>query len=174
MLEALESRRSVRMFQSTPIPESLIRELVEAVFYAPTANNVRPWHVIVVQDTDVKDALAQTHEWSGFIRQAPVCFVIAADTMLQPDYWIEDCSAGLENLMIQASYNGIGTCWIAVREVQRDGESAEDYVRQVLGAPSHIGIMALVPAGVPAGEAYPRDKTPPSDAVHWDRFKINS
>lgn len=170
MLEAMQSRRSVRVYQPTPIPDSILNEMIRAHFCAPTANNMRPWQLTVVRDPKVKEALAQTHEWSGMIRQAPVCFVIGADENISPEFWIEDCSAGTENLMVEGAAHGIGTCWIAVRTGNRQGEPAEAYVRRVVGAPENIRILALVPAGYPAGEALPRDRNPEPGAVHWDRF----
>ena len=73
------------------------------------------------------------------MRQAPVCFVVCADKSAQPAFWVEDCSGGLENLMIEGASHGIGTCWIAVRTAQSHGQEAEAYVRGIMGLRSTPG-----------------------------------
>src|SRR3990172_6512408 len=168
MMEVIKGRRSVRSFSRKSVPDEVIRQLLQAGFCAPSANNARPWHVIVVRDPATKAKLADTHIYSGFVSNAPVVLVICGDKKLSPDFWIEDCSAFTQNILLAARSLGLGTCWVSVR--QAAGDRFESYVRKVLDLPEHLRVLNLVPVGYQEEEPMPRAALVPPKRVHYDKF----
>ena len=169
MLDAIRRRCSVRQYKPDPVPPEALQEIIEAAFSAPTANNVRPWHVIVVTETAKRAALSQVHQYAGFAAGAPAIVVVCGDECDAPHWWIEDCCAATENAMIQAAALGLGTCWVGVRGSDERGYEREEMVRELLGIPDSIRVLCLFSLGYPAADG--ANKGPgPMDHVHRERW----
>jgi nitroreductase len=169
MLEAIAKRASCRAYKPDPVPEEMVQELVRAALSAPSGNNARPWHLIVVRDPEKRQALSKTHPWAFFCADSPVVIVVAADPRKSEHWWIEDCSAAIENILIQATALGLGSCWVGIRGSEKRGYEREQVVRQVCGIPEHIRVEALVAVGFPAGELRPKGPSP-LEAVHYETW----
>ncbi len=172
MLDAISRRCSVRSYTDAPVAEEDLRQVLEAALSAPTAINVRPWHIIVVTDAATRAKLAQAHEYAGFCAQSPVVLVFCADAGRQPHWWIEDTCAALENALIQAPDLGLGPCWIGIRGCEAGhgpGPEREEFVREALDIPATIRVLGLVSLGHPAGELTPKPPGP-MDAVHRESW----
>ncbi len=172
MLEAISKRCSVRSYSDEPVSDEDLQQILEAALSAPSANNVRPWHIIVVTEAEKRARLAQVHQWARFCAESPVVLVFCADAERQPHWWIEDTSAALENALIQATALGLGTCWIGIRggeDGRGPGPEREDYVRELLGIPPHIRVLGLVSLGHPAGASTPKSPGP-MEAVHRESW----
>ena len=168
MLEAIAKRCSVRSYTDEPVSEDDLQQVLEAALSAPSANNVRPWHIVVVTDADKRERLAGMSQWASFCTESPVVLAFCADTDIQPHWWIEDSCAALENALIQAAALGLGTCWIGVRGSDIEsapGPERQDLVREVLGVPESISVLAIVSLGHPAGEMVSKPAGP-MDAIH--------
>lgn len=168
MLEAIAQRCSVRAYTGEPVSEEELQQVLEAALSAPSANNVRPWQIVVVTDESTREKLAEVHQWAGFCAQSPVVLVFCADATRQPHWWIEDTCAALENALIQAAALGLGTCWVGIRGGEGDGgpgPEREQYVRAALNIPEHIRVLALVSLGHPAVDPKPKPAGPMA-AVH--------
>ncbi len=170
MLEAIARRCSVRSYSAEPVAEEDLQQVLEAALSAPSANNIRPWHIIVVTDAEKRQRLSEVSQWARFCAQSPVVLVFCADVKRQPHWWIEDTSAALENALIQAAALGLGTCWVGIRPGPGGpGPERQDMVRELLGIPEHIGVLGLVALGHPAGETHPKGPGP-MEAVHRERW----
>jgi nitroreductase len=169
MLEAIKQRRSVRQYKPDPVPAEAIAEIVAAAFSAPSANNVRPWHLIVVTDKAKRAALAQAHQYAAFSADAPVIMVMCGNECDSDHWWIEDCAAATENAMIQAAALGLGTCWIGIRGSDERGYEREDLVRELLGIPDCIRVLCTFALGFPAGPGSNRGPGP-MDHVHHEKW----
>lgn len=169
MLDAIIQRQSVRSYDGgRPVPAETVRELLEAGFAAPSANNSRPWEVVVVTDEGLRDRLSQTHSWSYFVKEAPVVFAVCGDPRKSPDHWLEDCSALIENLLIAAQALGLGACWVAA--CGGEGNEREVHVRSALGIPDEIRPVALIPVGYPAEALKRRSPRLLTQALHYERW----
>jgi nitroreductase len=169
MLRQIWDRASVRDYKPDPVPDEALQEVLRAAFHAPTANNARPWHIVVVTDRAKREVLAKTHQYAVFCTRAPMVLAFCADPARSSHWWIEDCSAAVENAMIEAVNQGLGTCWIGCRGDEHKGFDREEHVRQALGIPAHIRVLGLVTLGYPAKE--PHIKEPgPMDAVHYEAW----
>ena len=169
MLEAIARRRSVRQYKPDPVSEEDIKAICEAAFSAPTANNQRPWHLIVITEQATRETLSQVHQYASFCAQAPVVMIMCGDETLAEHWWIEDCSAATENAMIQAAELGLGTCWIGLRGGGNRDRGREEMVRELLGLPGHIRVLCAFTLGYPATEGSNRGPGP-MEHVHRERW----
>ena len=169
MLEAIAKRASCRSYKPDPVPDEMIDELVKAALSAPSGNDARPWHIIVVKDAERRKALSEVHKWAFFCAESPVVLVICGDPKKSPHWWIEDCSAATENVLIQATALGLGTCWVGIRGSEERGYDREQKVREICGIPDDIRVECLISVGWPAEQ--PKPKGPgPMDAVHYETW----
>jgi nitroreductase len=149
LLEAIKTRRSIRQFQDKPVPENHIRTIIEAAMMAPSAGNQQPWHFIVISDRTKLDAIPSYHPYSKMVLQASVAILICGDPAGKPwpDFWVQDCSAATQNLLLAARDLGLGTVWAGIYP-------AEDRMvgfRGSFAIPEHVYPFALVPVGWPLG-----------------------
>jgi nitroreductase len=151
MLELIKKRRSIRKYTAEDVSDEQVRVMLEAAMAAPSANNIRPWHFVVVRDAGRRAELAKMKPWSRMCADAPVVFAVIGDSRAST-HWIEDTSAATENLLLAAAGIGLGGVWIATYP-QEDYESL---VRRTLGIPDDLRVLCLVAVGHPAEERAPR------------------
>jgi nitroreductase len=166
-IEIIKSRRSVRTFAPWDVTEEDLHAILETAFCAPSANNARPWHLVVVRDREVRARLADLHAYSGFVAGAPVVVTVCGDRQRSPDHWVEDCSAAAQNMLLAAHALGLASCWIGVRA---NDEAQQGFLRRVLELPEHIGVIALLPIGHPGSTPSPRPVIIPPSRLHFERF----
>ena len=164
MLDLIKKRRSIRKYTDEPVTDEQVRILLEAAMAAPSGDNLQPWEFVVVRDPQLRQRLAQTHPWSRMCAQAPVVFVVCGHES-RSSHWVEDTSAATENLLLAAAGLGLGAVWVGVYP----NKGNEDHVRQVLGVPSHLRVLCLVPVGHPAESKPPRTQYD-ERKVHYDRY----
>lgn len=157
-------RRSIRAYTDAPVTNAHIQGLLQAAMAAPSANDARPWAFVVVRDPEKRQALAETHQWSSMCVHAPVVITVLGDPAAS-DHWVEDCSAGTENLLLAAAGLDLGAVWVAVYPRLQ----VEAHVRRVLDIPDQLRVLCLVPVGHPAETKPPRTRYEESK-VHYEAF----
>jgi len=143
VFEAVQLRRSVRAYESTPVPKEKLEKILEAARLAPSANNIQPWHFIVVTDPEKRAKLAKA-PFAGFLKEAPVVIVGCGDRKASPKWFMVDVAIAMQNMVLTATSEGLGTCWV--------GSFNEDQVRGMLKIPENYRVVALLALG------YPREK----------------
>ena len=171
MLEAIKNRRSVRFYKPEPVSDEIIEEIIKAGFCAPSAHAAKRWHVIVVKDQAVKDQLAGIHPYSKVVGRAPVVFVVCVEHGDFGYFWVDDGAAFMENMLIQATELGLGTCWIGIHGLESDGRNAEEIVRGACNLPDNFGVAALALLGYSARYPGAHEPAIPEGRVHYDRFQ---
>ncbi|MGQ9458443.1 MAG: nitroreductase family protein [Anaerolineae bacterium] len=165
MLDTIFARRSIRKYTREPVTEEQVRNLLEAAMAAPSANNSQPWHFVVVQDREQLRRLAEAHPYGKMQAEAALSIAVCADPALSPRYWVQDCSAATENLLLAATSLGLGGVWLGVYPNQ----DRVAQVKEVLGIPEGIEVLCLVAIGHPAEKKPPRTQFN-SQRVHRDRW----
>lgn len=162
-IEALKTRRSIRKYLEKPVSKEIIENIIDIGRLAATANNLQPWEFVVVTDTNIRQQLAEITDYGKFIRVAPVCIIVfSKDTK----YFLEDCSAATQNILVAARALGLGTCWVA-----GDKKAYADRIRELVGVPSGYKLISLIAVGYPAEEhPEPKGKRSLSDVLHWGEF----
>ncbi len=169
-LKNIMTRKSVRAFTDAPVSEAQLTELVKAGMAAPSAVDTRPWDFIVVTDKTLLGQLAKYLPHAKMTAQAAAAIVVSGDLRRQHGgenslFWLMDCSAATENILLAAEALGLGAVWTAVFPVAE----RVAVVRKLLGMPEHVIPLNLIPLGVPAGEPRAKDKYNPLQ-VHKNRW----
>ena len=139
----IKSRRSVRKFKPSTIPPYVIQDVLDCGRLAPTAGNVQPWLFGAITDREILGTIADLTDHGKFIAEATVC--IAVFGLVGETYYLEDCSAATENMIIALQNHGIGSCWVA-----GDKKPYAEQVREILNVPGEYTLVSLIPAGAPA------------------------
>ena len=148
---AIRTRKSVRAFRDRDVPEEVLTRLLEATRLAPSASNRQEWRFVVVRDAETRKRLVRAANGQRFVGQAPVVIACCAETdehempCGQKAYPI-DIAIAVDHLTLCAAAEGLGTCWI--------GAFDEGQVKEILGIPPQIRVVALLPLG------YPQDPSP--------------
>ncbi len=147
-IEAILSRRSIRWYTPDPVPEGLVRAVLEAAMASPSARNRQPWAFVVVDDRAILNAVPEFHPHAGMLRHAPLAIVVCADTTRQPleGYWLQDCAAATQNILLAAHALGLGACWVGVQP----RPEREAGLKRLLDLPEWVRPVALVALGYPA------------------------
>lgn len=153
--DAILARRSIRAFTKEPVPDEMIRTLLESAMAAPSASNKRPWEFYVVKDPDLRQQLRRVTRYSDM--DSALILIVAGNDKRSlghrvNDFWIQDCSAATENILLTATALGLGSCWCGLFPLVSPVKS----VRKLLGLEEHILPMALVHLGFSAEEKEPR------------------
>ncbi len=166
-LEAIHNRRSIRRFTSQPVDEKTVEELLRAAMCAPSARNVRPWHFVVLRDPGVREAVTRFHPYARMLPQAQLGIAVcgARGEGEMADYWVQDCSAAMENLLLAAEALGLGAVWLGVTPRPERIEGLSD----LLGLPEGIQPLGIAAIGYPAETKETGDRMDPA-RVHWDRW----
>ncbi len=166
-MDAIFKRRSIRRYRKEPVPVELIKKLLKAGMAAPSAGNEQPWHFIVVRNKETLYRLSKLSPHANMLKDAPVGIVVCGDLNAEvyKGFWVQDCSAATENLLIEATYLGLGGVWLGVYPL----DERIEYVRKELGVPSHIVPFAVIPIGYPAQQLSPADRYNESK-VHYERW----
>jgi nitroreductase len=171
--DLLNKRRSIRDFQDTTVERDKISAVLEAALRAPSAKGLRPWHFIVVEDRATIRRLSQCRATgsSSFLSGAPLAVVVAAD-VAAASAWVEDASIAAIILQLAAEEEGLGSCWIQVRERETaDDRSSSDYIREILDIPSGIEVETVIAIGYPRKKVPPHgDQEYPRNRIHYGRF----
>lgn len=163
-LQIIFSRRSIRAYTDQPIDEADVQSLFEAGMAAPSASNQKPWHLVLVTDKDKLQALSDMHRYGKMLPGAAAAIVVCGDPSIS-SWWVQDCTAVTENILIAAVGLGLGAVWLGCHgDPQR-----VDAVRSILGMPSDIGVLSIISIGHPAETKEPRTQYDPA-RVHVNQW----
>lgn len=164
--EVIHSRKSVRSFIDRPVSDDDLGTMVRAGMAAPTGKNLQPWVFYIIRDKDLLIRLGDelpTAAMLGSVHSAiMVCGDLTkADTTSYRNYWVMDCSAASENILLTAESLGLGACWTAVFPY----DSRQSIVRKHISLPEHHVPLNIIPVGYPAGMESPKDKWDPGNVI---------
>jgi len=165
VFEAIKKRRSVRNFLEKEIPREKEERLIEALRLAPSAGNLQSRRFYFVKDKDRKEKLAEAAIFQNFISVAPLVVVGCADLRIEKHYGergkniyaICDVAVAIENMMLEATELGLGTCFV--------GAFDEKKVINILNLPKNLKPIAIVPVGYPDGIPPATDRKPKEELI---------
>jgi len=159
LLNIIFNRASVRRYTYEPVSEETLRNVLEAGRRAPSAMNAQPWHFIVVTEQNLKDQLSK-RRWTGFMKDA--AFVVVGCGEKKSRWSTVDVAIALQNMVIAAEAQGLGSCWI--------GDFDQIELKEMLGIPDNLRVIALVSFGYPAEKSAPGNKKNLEEIVHYNKF----
>lgn len=160
-LSLIFARRSIRAYTGEPVGDAELQALLEAAMAAPSGNDRQPWRFVAVRERARLNRLAAAHPYGKMLAEAPLGIAVCGDPAVS-DWWVQDCSAAAENLLLAAGGLGLGGVWIGCF----GRPQLEKAVRDCLSIPEQIGVLCLVSIGHPAERKEPR--------TQYERSKVRS
>jgi nitroreductase len=159
-IAAIRKRRSVRKFTGTPVARNDLITIVDAGRLDASGYNAQPWDFIVVTDRSRIEQLSIVTSW---IKSAGAIIAVVMDP--GSEFWLEDGSAAIQNILIAATSLGYGSCW-----VEGDALRLEERLKGMLAIPADKRLLALVPIGK-ALDWPTIDKKQLEDVIHWEHYQ---
>lgn len=170
VIEIILNRKSVRKYSDKPVEKEKIELILRAAMAAPSAVNNQPWLFIVIDDRNLLDKLGQELPYSKMLLFSQVAVVVCGDLNKaldgwEKEFWLQDCSAASENILLAAESLGLGAVWTAVFPA----ESRIKIVKEILNLPENIMPLNVIPIGYPAGSDLPINKWH-EENIHYNEW----
>ena len=195
LFEAMYSQRAIRLLKPDPVPEELVKKLIEAATKAPSGTNTQPWRFVVIRDAALKRKIGDYYRLSWdrayggrakspppidsrirssashlaeTIHEAPLLILACIEHDGSPSTMSRGSSIypAVQNLLLAARGLGLGSVITSLHK------RYEDEIKGLLGIPGNVETAALLPVGYPAeGVRYGPTRRDPVEAVtYWDRW----
>jgi len=157
----IKKRHSIRQYKNQKVSKELINELLKAAMFAPSAKNQRCWEFIV---TDNTQQLLNLTPYTLPLKTAPHAIIVIGDKN-KSNHWIDDCSAAVENILLQATRLGLGTCWINMYK------TGDKKLRKIMEIPNNYGILCAISIGYSDRiKQEHSDKEFEKQKIHYEKF----
>ncbi|MBQ2327351.1 MAG: nitroreductase family protein [Clostridia bacterium] len=167
-MKEIMNRRSVRQYTDHQITPEEETSLLRAAMQAPSAGNEQPWEFIVLRERENIMKLTVGNPYSKMLEHAPMAIVVCGDLSRQRfpyDFWIQDCSAAVQNILIEAVHLGLGGVWLGTYPIEERVKG----IQQAFSLPENIVPLAVLAIGQPAKEPEPADRFIP-ERIHRENW----
>ena len=166
-MKTIFNRSSIRKYTSRPVTDEQIQQLLKAAMSAPSAGNEQPWEFVVIKERKILSAIPKFHPYSLMLYEASVAILVCGDLSREKysGYWVQDCSAATENILLQAVDLGLGAVWLGIHP----NEERVSGMRKLLNIPEAFVPFSLVSVGYPAEQKEPTDRFD-SSRIHYDTW----
>lgn len=166
-VKAILTRRSIRKYTKEEISMETIKELIEAAVSAPSAGNQQPWQFIVIDDKNIMNKVPDFHPYAKLIQGADKAILMCGDLNLEiaKGYWVLDCGAATQNLLLAAHAKGLGACWLGIYPRAKRVEE----IRKLLNIPESAVPFSLIALGYPAEEKGKVERYD-EERVHYNKW----
>jgi len=167
-IEVILKRRSIRKFTDQPVEPEKLNLLLQAAMAGPSATNAQPWEFVVITEKEVMDRFRSGIMFGKMNATAAIC--VLGSTRMQKNkvgekFWVQDCSAATENILLAATALGLGSVWVGIHPVNM----YKRQVSEILNLPDGVTPLNLIYLGYPAEEKEPRTQYDPA-RVQWGPF----
>jgi nitroreductase len=167
-MDAIFARRSIRKFQDRPVEPEKIELLLKAAMAAPSARNSKPWEFVVVTEPSMLEKVRGAMTFGKF--NAPVAIIVCGNLSivrrpLSGQFWVQDCSAATQNILVAAVSLGLGTVWCGVHPIH----VITKRISKVLGLPEHVKPLNVIYVGYPDQDKPARTQYN-AGRVHWQTY----
>lgn len=144
MLKQIEERQSIRKYLNKPVEQEKIIEILKAAMNAPSARNTQEWKFKVITNRKALDDMVTLTPYTTMMKNAPCAILVMADLdkAINIEYGLINCSAAIENILLEALNLGLGTCWCGIAPVAKRIEGFKDYY-QLASNEYPVGVVAL-------------------------------
>jgi nitroreductase len=166
-IQTILTRRSIRKFKETKIPDKAINKIIECALSAPSARNQQPCHLIIVNERKLLNAIMEAHPNAKMLDKAPLAIIICGDTNIEPnmDYIALDCAAMTQNILLATHALGLAGVWIGV--YNRKEREAE--IRKIFNLPHNIIPISITAIGYADEIPAPIERIT-EGRIHYNKF----
>jgi len=169
-IDCMMTRRTCRKYQTLPVEWEKIGYILNAGRSAPSAGNLQNYKFVIVMDKDKRELLAELSSQQYWMINAPVHIIVCGDVSKEQRdfeekgalYTVQDCSAVIENMLLAAHAQGLGTCWV--------GSFSEDDIRMNFGMSDSVRPLGIVTIGYPSGPPEIPPKKPLHTLTYFEKY----
>ena len=149
----IKTRRSVRSYIEKPVPEDILERILNAARIAPSANNIQPWHYIVVKEKSFKQKIAELCGGQTWMASADTIILLCSKRYIDNWSWLKekmylvDAAISFDHLILAARNEGLGTCWIGA--IDSKNQAA---LKKLLKIKEEYDIIMATPLGYPSND----------------------
>ena len=161
VFEAVRTLLAVRSYQDKPVPDAVVRRIVEAGRLTGSGMNRQPWHFIVVRDRETLRRLGALASSGPYVAQAPLAIVVATD---KSRFAVSDASRAIQSMLLTAWADGVGSNWAGFGGLEK--------VKTLLDIPADLEVLAILPFGFPARPVGrgKKQRKPLREVAHLERY----
>jgi len=161
VFDGIRTLLAVRRYQDRPVPEPVMRKVLEAGRLTGSAMNLQPWHFIVIQDRETLRRLGTLARSGPYVTEAPLAIVVAVE---KTGYAVSDASRAIHSMLLVAWSEGVGSNWVGFGGLEK--------VNAPLGIPAALDVLAILPFGYPADKIGRGEKNrkPLKAVAHRERY----
>ncbi len=163
-IKTIRDRRSIRKYKPDEIEEEDLQTILQAGRWAPSASNKQPWHFIIIRNKEMREKLADIHDYGRFMRESPVVIVVLGDPSKHPRYYLADPHQAVQNMLLAAHSLGLATCWMGVRDTD-----LEPQFREALGIPKDLRVVCSISLGH-GDQDRKSTRFPLEDITSWEKY----
>ena len=162
VFDAIRTMLAVRSYQDKPVPEAVVRRILEAGRLTASASNLQPWHFVVVRDPDTLRQLGSLASSGPYVAQAPLAIVVAVD---KTRFGVSDASRAIQSMLLTAWADGVGSNWVGF-------SGTLEGIKSLLNIPAELDVVAVLPFGYPADAVGRGNKKRKSlaEVAHRERY----
>jgi nitroreductase len=166
-MKAIFNRTSIRKYTSQKVTDDQLQKLLRAAMAAPSAGNEQPWEFVVLRNRKLLSAIPKFHPYSLMLYEASAAILVCGDLSREKyaGYWVQDCAAATENMLLEAVELGLGAVWLGVYP----NEERVVGMRKLLNIPESVVPFSLVSIGYPAEHTAAADRFDPA-RIHHDKW----
>lgn len=171
VMENILNRKSVRKYTKEEVKKEQLEMLVRAGMAAPSARNSQPWLFFVIDDRTILDNLAKQLPNAKMLLSAKAAIVVCGNLQKALDgegreFWVQDCSAATQNILLAAESMGLGAVWTGAYP----RKETVNIIKVELGLPEHIVPLNVIPIGWQTGEEKPKQKYT-EENIRWNKWE---
>lgn len=166
-MKAILNRKSIRKYKDIKISDEIVEDLLKAGMQAPSAGNQQPWEFIVLRDKETMKKITEIHPYSKMLLNTDVAIVVCGDESkeLFKGFWVQDCSAATENILLAAEDKGLGAVWLGIYPL----EDRVNGLKTLLDLPESVFPLSIIPIGYPDEQREATDRFDQT-RIHYDRW----
>ncbi|MEA2107369.1 MAG: nitroreductase family protein [Bacteroidota bacterium] len=167
IIQGILTRRSIRQYTSQEITKEQIYEVLKAGMYAPSARNQQPWHFIIINNRELLNKMSEIHPYADMLREAKWAIVVCGDEQLElsKGYWVVDCSAATQNILLAAHGLGFGAVWLGIHP----REERKNAIKDLFQLPDNIPPLSLISIGYPNEEKEQPERFK-KERIHYNQW----
>lgn len=166
-MNVILNRKSIRLYKDISVSDEIVEDLLRAAMAAPSAGNEQPWEFIVLRDKDIMRKITEFHPYSKMLLNTDVAIVVCGDKLKEKfeGFWVQDCSAACENILLSAEDKGLGAVWLGVYPL----EDRITPLKELLNLPVSVIPLSIIPVGYPNEQRKPEDRFN-KKRIHHDKW----
>ena len=159
--EAIRTLLAVRSYKDTPVPDDVVRRILEAGRLTGSGMNGQPWHFIVIRERETLRRLGALASSGSYVAKAPLAIVVATD---RSRFAVSDASRAIQSMLLAGWADGVGSNWV--------GFGGLESTRALLDIPASLDVLAILPFGYPARAVGRGNKQrkPLEDVAHLEKY----